>query len=64
MILLRTVTAEIEKTSRLKDIVSRVSMKAGRVYLYHLYEQQIPEDAILLKPLMKDRWRNVYSRLM
>jgi hypothetical protein len=52
----RIVEAEIEKTTRLKGIVSRIQVKAGRVYLFYLHEVNVPEGAILLKPLIDGKY--------
>ncbi|GHT12458.1 hypothetical protein FACS189426_15870 [Bacteroidia bacterium] len=52
----RIVEAEIEKTTKLKGIVYRTQVKAGRVYLFYLYEPQIPEGAILTKPLIDGKY--------
>jgi hypothetical protein len=52
----KIVEAEIEKTTKLKEIVSRVQVKAGRVYLYNLFEPSIPEGVILTKPLIDGKY--------
>jgi hypothetical protein len=52
----RIVEAEIEKTTKLKEIVSKIQVKAGRVYLFYLYEVNVPEGAILLKPLIDGKY--------
>ena len=54
--LMNTVKAMIEKTSKLKEHVSRIQIRQGRVYLYHLHEPHIPEGAILTKPLIDGKY--------
>ena len=52
----KMVEVEIEKTTKLKAIVSRIEVKAGRVYLFHLFEPSLPEGAILTVPLIDDKY--------
>ena len=50
------VKSEIEKTTRLKEHVSRINIIKGRVYLYHLVEQMFVEGAIFTKPLIDGKY--------
>ncbi|MEW5821331.1 MAG: hypothetical protein AB1782_14150 [Cyanobacteriota bacterium] len=46
----------IDSSEKLKEKVSRIDLKAGRVYLYHLVEQFHAEGAILIKPLIDGKY--------
>lgn len=50
------VTKFIDSSEKLKEKVSRIDVKAGRVYLYHLVEQFHAEGAILIKPLIDGKY--------
>jgi len=52
----RGVTQYIESTTNLKEKVSRIEIKAGRVYLYHLVEQFYTEGAEFIKPLIAGKY--------
>ncbi len=54
--LMVSVKAVIDKTSRLKKYVHRIEVQRGRVYLYYLYETDVPEGAVLLKPLIDGKY--------
>jgi hypothetical protein len=63
-IIKKIVETEIEKTTKLKETVSRIQVKSGRVYLFNLYEPQIPEGAILTKPLIDGKYFEfVFARI-
>lgn len=46
----------VENSTKLKEKVSRIDLKAGRVYLYELVEQFKPEGAVLIKPLIDGKY--------
>jgi hypothetical protein len=48
--------AEIEKTSKIKKAVSRITVKAGRIYLFALYEPSITEGAVFTVPLIDGKY--------
>ena len=54
--LIKRIETEIAKTTKLQQTVSRIEIRAGRVYLYHLYEPTIPEGVILTKPLIDGKY--------
>ena len=53
---LRIVKEEIEKTTIIKENVSRIAINRGRVYLYYLYEPQIIEGVAFIKPLIDGKY--------
>lgn len=60
----KKVEAEIEKTSKVKDAVSRIAVKAGRIYLYALYEPSRPEGAVFTVPLIDGKYiEYVFARI-
>jgi hypothetical protein len=48
----------IEKTVKLKKDLSRILVKAGRVYIYKLFEPALPEseDVVFTKPLIDGKY--------
>ena len=54
--LMKRINCYIETSNKLKEKVSRVEIKAGRVYFYELVEQFIPEGCIVLKPLIEGKY--------
>ena len=62
--ILKQVQEIISISDKLQQKVSRVDMRGNRVYLYELVEQFIPEDAILIKPLIDDKYLEYpYARI-
>ena len=55
----RIVQEEIEKTTIMKQHVSRINVSRGRVYLYYLYEPQIIEGIIFTKPLIDGKYLEI-----
>ena len=54
----------IQKSDKLSQKVSRVDMKSNRVYLYEMVEQFVPDGAILVKPLIDDKYLEYpYARI-
>ena len=49
--ILTAVKAAMQELPKVSRVVSRLDMRANRIYLYHLVEQYVPEGAILIKPL-------------
>ena len=54
--LMKRIKDEIAKTTKLQKAVSRIEIKAGRVYLYSLYEPAITEGAIFTIPLIDGKY--------
>lgn len=54
--IINKVTEYIGTSNKLKEKVSRVDVKAGRVYIYELIEQFIPEGCIVIKPLIDGKY--------
>jgi hypothetical protein len=54
--ILKKVTQYVEESTKLKEKVSRLDVKAGRIYLYELVEQFNPEGAIFIKPLIDGKY--------
>jgi len=56
--ILKKVTQYIDSSTKLKEKVSRIEVKAGRVYLYKLVEQALPlpKGAVLIKPLIDGKY--------
>ncbi|MDR1897007.1 MAG: hypothetical protein LBR10_09490 [Prevotellaceae bacterium] len=50
------VEAAIANTTKLKEAVSRIQVKAGRVYLFHLYEPNAPEGTQFTVPLIDGKY--------
>lgn len=62
--ILRQVQEIIRISDKLQQKVTRVDMRGNRVYLYELVEQFICEDAILIKPLIDDKYLEYpYARI-
>ena len=54
----------IKETTKLSSRVSRIDMKANRIYLYALIEQYIPEGIELAKSLIEGKYREYpYARI-
>lgn len=54
--IIRKINYYVDTANKLKEKVSRVEVKAGRVYFYELVEQFIPEGCIVLKPLIDGKY--------
>ena len=54
--ILEKVKVEISNQAKLSQKVSRVDMRANRVYLYHLVEQFMPDGAMLIKALIDEKF--------
>jgi hypothetical protein len=52
----KAVEAEIEKVERLKTIVSKVTIKAGRIYLHYLFEPKQIEGVQYTVPLIDGKY--------
>ena len=59
--LMKIIEAEIEKTSKLRKSVSRIEIRAGRVYLYSLYEQVRMEGVTYTVPLIDGKYLEFIS---
>jgi hypothetical protein len=58
------VEAEIEKTSKIKGAISRIAIKAGRIYLFTLYEPSITEGVIFTVPLIDGKYLElIFARI-
>ncbi len=55
-LLLKNIEAEIEKTTKIRQLVSRIDIRAGRVYLYRLYEQTRIEGVTYTVPLIDGKY--------
>jgi hypothetical protein len=55
----KQVETELAKYPQLHENISRIDVKAGRVYFYYLYEPQIPEGAVLTKSLIDGKYFEV-----
>lgn len=61
---LEQVKSIIEKHPKLSKKVSRVDMRANRIYLYELVEQLRIDGAIYIKPLIEDKYLEFpYARI-
>lgn len=55
---------EISHLPKMLQKVSRVEMRANRIYLYELIEQFKPEGAVFMKPLIDDKYLEFpYARI-
>jgi len=62
--LLSRIKTIIEKLPKLAGRISRVDMRANRIYLYELVEQFKTEDVIYIKPLIEEKYLEYpYARL-
>ena len=62
--LLSRIKTIIEKLPKLAGRISRVDMRANRIYLYELVEQFKTEDVIYIKPLIEKKYLEYpYARL-
>ena len=62
--LLSRIKTTIEKLPKLSQKVSRLDIRANRVYLYELVEQFKQEGVIYTKPLIEDKYLEFpYARL-
>jgi hypothetical protein len=52
----KKVEAEIEKSEAIKKVVSKIVIKAGRVYLYELYEPTQVEGVQFTVPLIDGKY--------
>ena len=54
----------IARHPKVSQKVSRIDMRANRIYLYELVEQFKPEGAVFIKPLIDDKYLEFpYARL-
>jgi hypothetical protein len=62
--LMKRIEAEIAKTTKLRQAVSRIEIRAGRVYLYQLYEPTITPGVIFTVPLIDGKYLEFpYARI-
>jgi len=62
--ILKQVQEFVDNSDRLKEKVSRVAMRANYVYLYELVEQFVSPEAVLIKPLIDDKFLEFpYARI-
>jgi hypothetical protein len=62
--MLEKVKGEIKHLPKLSQKVSRVDMRSNRVYLYEMVEQFVPEGAMIIKPLIDDKYAEFpYARI-
>jgi len=62
--LLERIKTTITELPKLSEKVSRLDMRANRIYLYELIEPFKPEGAVFLKPLIDDKYLEVpYARI-
>jgi hypothetical protein len=62
--LLKRIEVEIAKTTKLRKTVSRIEIKSGRVYMYHLFEPSQPEGVIFTVPLIDGKYIELpYARI-
>ena len=62
--LIKRIEAEIAKTTKLRESVSRIEIRAGRVYLYKLHEQIRAEDFTYTVPLIDGKYLEFpYARI-
>lgn len=55
---------KLTESPKLSQKVSRIDMRANRVYLYELVEQFNPEGARFIKPLIEDNYLELpYARI-
>lgn len=46
----------LAESNKLKGKISKIEVKASRIYFYELVEQDIPEGCIVLKPLIDGKY--------
>jgi len=62
--LMKRIEAEIAKTTKVRQAVSRIEIRAGRVYLYKLHEQTFTEGVIFTVPLIDGKYLEFpYARI-
>jgi hypothetical protein len=62
--LIEKIKTEIAKTEKVRKAVSRIDVRAGRVYLYHLYEPIQSEGAVFTVPLIDGKYlESPYARI-
>jgi hypothetical protein len=62
--LIKRLKAEIEKTTKVREAVSRIEIRAGRVYLYRLFEPSQTEGAFFTVPLIDGKYIEIpYMRI-
>lgn len=65
-VLLKEVNDFISKSYKLSKRINRISIKAGRIYLYHLYKPMGWNDpkAIFIKPLINGKYNeSIFARI-
>ena len=50
------VNKNLAESGKLKEKVSRIEVKAGRIYFYELVERYIPDGCVLMKPLIDGKY--------
>ena len=62
--LMKRIEAEIAKTEKVRQAVSRMAYRSGRVYLYKLYEQTKIESVMYTVPLIDEKYLEFpYARI-
>ena len=62
--LMKRVEAAIATTTKVKEKVSRIQIKSGRIYLFYLYEPTIVEGVQLTVPLIDGKYFELsYARI-
>lgn len=54
--IIKRVNDYLKISDKLKEKVSRLDVRAGRVYFYEFVEQFIPDGCIVLKPLIEGKY--------
>ena len=54
--LMKRIEEEVAKTTKVCKDVSRIEIRAGRIYFYKLYEQIFIEGAIFTRPLIDGKY--------
>ena len=62
--LMKRIETEIAKTTKIRQAVSRIEIRTGRVYLYKLYEQTLSEGITYTVPLIDGKYLEFpYARI-
>jgi len=62
--LMKRIETEIAKTTKIRQAVSRIEIKSGRLYLYKLYEQTRTEGVTYTIPLIDGKYLEFpYARI-
>ena len=57
--ILDIVEKEIERTEKVKQKTSRMEIRAGRIYIYELYEPMQMEGVVYTKPLVDGKYLEI-----